>query len=274
MNGIISTFLIALMISSCSGEQKMANITTPISEKEIPALITQRQDDPIKDKGSFCRDEKEAMRQGLATAYRLYQIGKSPKSIKLLVEIDGKIRSLITTRPEYRPCKDDTDIYDPKWKEIDVHLGYWGDFVYTGNLLYRAHQRAPNSSFRQYTLFSLVMGITESHQLGLMPNIKAAFQYEKEFPQGPFIEETHWIIAGFYKDLFMVLRDDLRDYKYDCFKPYIDKTPIQAQMQRTKANAITSYQMILKLHPANIRAAELLNEVQRGTVKAWSFCAD
>lgn len=75
----------------------------------------------------------------------------------------------------------------------------------------------------------------------------------------------------------MVLRDARQDYKYDCFKPYIDKTDktsVQAQMQRAKTKAIASYQTVLKLNSSNAKAAELLGEMQRGTIKAWSFCAD
>ncbi|HEX4949897.1 MAG TPA: hypothetical protein VFZ34_24740, partial [Blastocatellia bacterium] len=114
-----------------------------------------------------------------------------------------------------------------------------------------------------------------AHQLDLMPNIKAALRYVKEFPQGPFIEETHWIIAGFYKDLFMVLRGNLEKYyKYQCFKLYVDKSPLPKQAQRAQAKAIASYQTILKINPASADAAKLLSEVQRGTIKAWSFCVD
>lgn len=271
MQRIISTILIALAISSCHAEQKIdkAHVSKPAPS------IPEDQKDPIADHESFCREEKGNMQRGLTAAYQRYQMEKSPKSIKLLVEVDRKVRSLLKERPTYRPCKDDDDIFALAWEEMGVHLSHWGNIVYTGDLLYRAHQRTPHSPLRRHTLFSTIMGVTESHQLGLMPNIKAAFQYVKEFPKGPFIEETHWIIAGFYKDLFMVLRDDLEEYyKYQCFKPYIDKTPLQLQAQRAQAKAIASYQTILKLNPADVSAAELLGEVQRGTVKAWSFCAD
>ena len=271
MHRIISTILIAFTVSSCSAVQRIDK--TRVSKPAPP--IPEDQKDPMADQESFCRDEKGNMQRGLTAAYQRYQMEKSLKSIKLLVEVDRKIRSLLKARPTYRPCPDDDDIHDSAWEKIGVYVSHWGHVVYTGDLLYRAHQRAPHSSFRRHTLFSTVMGVTEVHQLGLMPNIKAALQYVKEFPQGPFIEETHWIIAGFYKDLFMVLRDDLEEYyKYQCFKPYIDKTPLQIQAQHARSKAIASYQTILKLNPANVRGAELLGEVQRGTIKAWSFCAD
>jgi hypothetical protein len=270
MQRIIITILMALALTSCRAAPEVDQTSIPKPAPSIP----EDQKDPIADHESFCRDEKGNMQRGLTAAYHRYQMEKSPKSLKLLVELDRDLRTLMKQRPEYRPCKADIDIYDPKWKAIDVHLGYGEDFVYTGNLLYRAHQRLPHSPLRPHTLYSTIMGVTESHQLGLMPNIKAAFQYAKEFPRGPFIEETHWIIAGFYKDLFMVLRDMLQDYKYDCYKPYIDKSPLPKQAQRAQAKAIASYRTILKINPANAEAAKLLSEVQRGTVKAWSFCAD
>jgi hypothetical protein len=270
MRRIITTIMLAITLSSCSAEPKADKM--PINKPVV--VIPEDQKDPIEDKERFCRDEKGNVQQGLIAAYQLYQTEKSPKSIKLLVDVDRKIRTLLKARPTYRPCKDDKDIYDPAWKEMGVHLGYWVDLVYTGDLLYRAHQRNPYSPLRKHTLFSTIMGIKEPNLLGLMPNIKAAHRYVKEFPRGPFIEEAHWLIAGFYKDLYMVLRDSLQDYKYDCFKPYINQSATALQARRAREKASANYQTILKLNPANADAAQLLSEVQRGTVKAWSFCAD
>jgi hypothetical protein len=270
MRRIIITILIALTFTSCRAEPKVDE--TPVNKTVV--AIPEDQKDPIEDKETFCRDEKGTVQQGLLVAYQLYQTEKSPKSIKLLVEVDRKIRTLLKARPTYRPCKDDDDIHNPVWEPMGVHLSHWGHIVYTGDLLYRAHQRNPHSPWRKHTSFSTIMGMTASHLLGLMPNIKAAHRYVKEFPRGPFIEEAHWIIAGFYKDLFMVLRDSLRDYKYDCFKPYIAQSLSALQAQRAKAKAVASYQLILKLNPTNADAAQILSEVQRGTIKAWSFCAD
>ncbi len=111
-----------------------------------------------------------------------------------------------------------------------------------------------------------------------MPNVKAAYQYAREFPDGPFIEETLSILANFHKDLFMVLRNDLqnspRDYKYDCFRPYINKSPRFMQMNWAKSEAIKFYKKVLAVNPHNIRAIEFLKEINDGTVGGWSFCAD
>jgi hypothetical protein len=272
MQRFIGTILISVTLFACRAEQAVVN--SPVSKAENLVPIPEDQKDPIADHESFCRDEKGNMQRGLTAAYQRYQREKSLPSTKLLVEVDRKVRSLLKERPTYRPCKDDDDIYDPAWEAMGVHMSHGGHVVYTGDLLHRAHQRTPRSSLRKHTLFSTIMGVTESHQLGEMPNIKAALRYVKEFPNGPFIEETHWIIAGFYKDLFMVLRDGQQDYKYDCFKPYIDKLPLRSQAQHAQTQSITSYQTLLKINPANTQAAKLLSEVQRGTIKAWSFCAD
>jgi hypothetical protein len=107
-----------------------------------------------------------------------------------------------------------------------------------------------------------------------MPDIKAAYQYEREFPDGPFIEDTLSIIGDFNKDLYMVLRDDLNDYKYDCFKPHIDKSPRLGQTSRARRKAISYYEKVLSINPSNARAKRFLEEVNNGTIDGWSFCAD
>lgn len=81
---------------------------------------------------------------------------------------------------------------------------------YDGTLLRQAHKLNPNSEYRRYTLFAEIGW--EAGSWG-MPDIKAAHRYEKEFPNGPFIEDVISIIARFYKDLYMVLRDRRSDYK-------------------------------------------------------------
>lgn len=105
-----------------------------------------------------------------------------------------------------------------------------------------------------------------------MPDIKAAFTYASEFPNGPFAKETFRIIADFHKDLFMVLRDKNQDYKYDCYKPYVTKQPIKTQKERAKRTALKYYR--LEIEPSNQEVNTFLHNVDNETVKAWSFCAD
>ncbi len=118
------------------------------------------------------------------------------------------------------------------------------------------------------------MDIESDSGLGEMPNIRAAYKYEREFPDGPFIEETLLIIAEFNKDLYMVLRDDHDDYKYDCFKPYINGSPRLTQMRRAQQKAMSYYEKVITINPTNAHARESLEEINNRTIKSWSFCAD
>ncbi|MGH9943555.1 MAG: hypothetical protein ACRD9R_14515 [Pyrinomonadaceae bacterium] len=197
-------------------------------------------------------------------------IEKKP-TIKRLVELDGKLRSFFDDRPEYYPCGDDAQLLDEKYAKMGVSLDYWSLLTYNGDLLLRAHRMNPSSKYRGFTLYSTV---EPAHGLGVMPNIKAAYRYEQEFPTGPFIKETLSVIADFNKDLYMVLRDDPRDYKYDCFKPYIGKSPRILQRNRALIEAFVYYQKVLAMNPNDTSAKMFLHELSDGTVKGWSFCAD
>jgi hypothetical protein len=154
---------------------------------------------------------------------------------------------------------------------MGVELDHFGSLWYSGKLLADAHRMNPHSPLRSHTLFSTV---EPDHGFGVMPDVGAARRYAKEFPRGPFIEETLLVLADFNKDLYMVLRDDLRDFKYDCFKPYTDRSPRPAQARRAQSRAVSYYEKALRLNPANARAKEFLEEVKKGTIQGWSFCAD
>jgi hypothetical protein len=195
-------------------------------------------------------------------------------SVKELVAVDAQIRQFFNDRPDIYPCEGDAKHYQPKYAKMGVHLGYWNDLVYTGKLLVDAHRMNPKSAYRKHTLFSTIMGDRTAHGLGEMPDIAAAFRYFREFPDGPFAEETSMIIADFHKDLLMVLRDDLHDYKYDCFKPYITATPRSGQMKRARTVAVAHYERVLDGNPSNARARKSLDEISDGTINSWSFCAD
>ncbi|MEJ7578116.1 MAG: hypothetical protein WKF74_14065 [Pyrinomonadaceae bacterium] len=216
---------------------------------------------------------KQRIGQSLAQFDGQYsEIEKRP-SIEKLVMLDGKIRRFFNSRPEFYPCGDELEFRDGKYKRLGIQMGYDELLVYTGKLLVDAHQMDPDSKFRSYTLFS-TMDIESASGLGEMPNIRAAYKYEKEFPDGPFIEETLSIIAEFNKDLYMVLRDDLDDYKYDCFRPYINGSPRLTQMSQPQRKAMSYYAKVLTINPTNARARESLEEVNNDTIKSWSFCAD
>lgn len=206
--------------------------------------------------------------------YDEYKEVENAPTIEKLIALDGKVRRLVNNRPDVYPC-DEKKIWRVEYSEFGLYLGYWEDIAYSGELLTKAHKLNPQSEYRKYTFFASVQVVGD---LGVMPNVKAAYQYAREFPDGPFIEETLSILADFHKDLFMVLRNDLqkspRDYKYDCFRAYISKSSRFVQMNRAKSEAIKFYEKVLAVNPHNIRATEFLKEINDGTIGGWSFCAD
>lgn len=222
-----------------------------------------------------CRVEKRAVAARIAAAYREFIAAPVPTPLETLVAVDGQIRDALRRRPGYQPCgSDERLIADKRWARLGVLPEYGGRLGYTGRLLVVAHRRNPRSEWRPYTLYSTVFGETPSEGLGIMPNIKAAAGYESEFPHGPFIRDVYLTTAKFYKDLYMVLRDNHADYKYDCFAPYIAKTNRAQQEARAKAMAIDYYERILRLAPGDEDVRGILAETRAGTVRSWSYCAD
>lgn len=222
-----------------------------------------------------CRAEKTALGTMMASVFRDFDAAQDPAPVELLVAVDGRIRALLRDRPNYRPCETDYElIYDKRWERMGVATGYWNDLEYTGRLLVVAHRRAPRSPLRAYTLFSTVFGETPPNRLGVMPDIKAAYAYGTEFPDGPFIRDVYRTIADFHKDLFMVLRDRRTDYKYECFAPYITAGSRSNQEMRAKGVALDYYERLLRLAPGDERVRTLLEQTRTGVVRDWSFCAD
>jgi hypothetical protein len=205
-----------------------------------------------------CRAEKARLRTRLEAVFSDFDAAPVPVSLEVLVALDGRIRDELRDRPSYRPCESDgTLIYDARWDRMGVRTGYWDDLIYSGQLLVEAHRRE-----------------TPPHGLGVMPDITAAFAYEKEFPNGPFIRDVYLVIADFHKDLFMVLRDRRSDYKFDCFAPYIGPEPWPTQRNRAKQRALDYYRRALALAPGDEQVRARLDETTRDVVRAWSFCAD
>jgi hypothetical protein len=229
----------------------------------------------LEEERARCRTEKTALGRELASVFRRFDAAQDPVPPEILVATDGRIRALLRDRPSYRPCETDVElIYDKRWERMGVGTGYWDDVQYDGRLLVLAHSSAPRSPLRAYTLFSTVFGETPWHGLGVMPDISAAHAYAAEFPEGPFIRDVNRIIADFHKDLFMVLRDRLSDFKYRCFAPYIVAGSWSNQPDRAKGVAVDYYERVLRLNPGDDRVRTLLDETRKGTVRSWSFCAD
>jgi len=221
-----------------------------------------------------CNAEKNRLQAGMAAVFRDFQAVAAPRSIDALVSADGRIRALLAARPSYRPCGDDSRIYDARWQQMGVEKGYWNYLEYSGQLLVEAHARNPHSALRSHTLFSTVFGVTPAHGFGVMPDLAAAFAYATEFPDGPFIRETYRTIAGFHKDLYMVLRDRRDDYKFKCYEKYIGRDPWPSQKDQAKRVALQYYRRLLDLSPTDGDATRLSDELMRDVVTAWSFCAD
>lgn len=266
----IATGIILLSATHlCLAQEEMAQQ----GKSDLPS------DASAEEKARFCNADQKRFKDGLAAIYRDFERAGSPKSVAILVKLDRRIRALLNPRLSYRPCGDDSAIYDQDWKTMGVELGYWVTLTYTGLLLDQAHAQNPQSPFRDSTLFSTVIH-REKSGLGEMPNIEAAFHYLSEFPTGPFAQDTHLILADYYKDLFMVLRDfmahghDEEDYKYGCFQSYITDEPIDRQRQEAKRSALEHYDNVLLTNPSNRRAASSRQGAEDESIQGWSFCAD
>ncbi len=195
-------------------------------------------------------------------------------TIEKLVSFDQKLRRLLSGKNIPYPCREDMGSWGKKYVGIGVYTSHFEDVAYSGQLLVRAHKMNPYSKYRRYTLYSTIYGTNEFGAFGVMPNLQMAYRYKKEFPTGPFIGSVYSTLGGFYKDLYMVLRDNLRDYKYDCFKRYIDGTPHKKQTVQAKRLAESYFQLLLAIDSSDEWNKETLSRIQDGTVSAWSFCAD
>ena len=246
----------------------------PAKRLEAPAINAGGQA-PIGREEALCRAEKEKLRSAMAGVYKDFEAASEPVPVETLVAIDGRLRALLRDRPSYRPCGTDRElIYDPRWQRMGIAPGYWEDLVYSGELLVLAHGRAPDSRWRAHTLFSTVFGDTPSRGLGVMPDVNAARAYATEFPGGPFIGDVYLTLADFHKDLYMVLRDGLKNYKYECFARYIRDGSMAAQTDEARAAAIDYYRRALRLNPSDARIRGSLDLTVKGTIRSWSFCAD
>ena len=229
---------------------------------------------PTPGEMAACRDEQVRVQAALTVVFNDYQRAGTPRTIATLVDVDARIRAILRARPSYRPCGDDLKVYDPRWQAMDVHMGYWNDLRYTGRLLVDAHRIDPKSPLRRHTLFATVFGVKPAHGMGVMPDVAAAVAYTTQFPDGPFSRDTYQALADFHKDLFMVLRDGRKDYKFECFAKYITSEPHTVQQTRARRVALEYYARVLSLSPGDPGVRKVVDELTRGTITAWSFCAD
>lgn len=278
--GRISIALATFVLGVCAAAiwyLKLPSRNPPVVKSDRPAPHTPKQTRSEEIKKEIEEDAgiclwQDRIPQVVPAIYDEYAADGKKTPTGKLVELDAKLRAFFDSRPRYYPCGNEMKFSKKEYAEMGVGIDYGELLSYDGKLLEDAHRRDPRSPYREYTLFSEVTGRTES--LGYMPNIKGAYAYEKEFPEGPFVAETQSIIAEFNKDLYMVLRDDLDDYKYDCFKPYIDRTPRTAQAESARQKSEAYFEKLLRRNPNDAELKWDLDSIKNGKVKSWSFCAD
>ena len=103
-----------------------------------------------------------------------------------------------------------------------------------------------------------------------------------EFPRGPYVAKTNFILASFYDDLAKVIaalienEKENKDYKYDCFLSYLTKDPYPIQLNKAKASALEYLDKVLVLTPESERKNMLLEYwyVNSGETFSWHWCAD
>ena len=238
---------------------------------------------------------EDPIQQRLDAFYAEYEAIIANPTVKKYVELDGKLRAFLSEElPKFDDLfkiekREDYYKYDNERTralgiETSKYAGgtYSQALVYSEKFLLQAHKMDPHSKYREYTLFSQILGVRSYHGLGEMPNIKVAYQYAKAFPNGPFVADVYRIIASFHKDLFMVVRglsegEDM-SYKYDCYKPYVERRPYKEQMVQNKRIALRYYTKYKEALGPEAKLPSwfnlILDGLKTGTITAWSFCAD
>lgn len=209
-----------------------------------------------------------------------YQQIQAASDVGQLVGLDEKVRDLIE---DVQHQKRQSVKWERKYEVIGVDQGD-GLLIYSGKLLAEAHRLNPNSPYRERTLCS---NIIDHGGFGAMPNLEAINVYLKDFPDGYCAREAQGSLATFYSDLYQVLvelQDQKyeKDYKYDCFAPYINKQPYTQQAQRAKKLAVSHFKQALarkKLRRTgnwpDEFTREIMNGLKSGEDPLGSFwCAD
>jgi hypothetical protein len=217
----------------------------------------------------------------LESIYREYEAIKqdnSENAIKELIRLDQELRALIIQPQMIGAGPLDAKYWNKKYESIGVYvLQYDGTLDYSGLMLEEVKRRDVNKRYEAYTSGPSVPSIS----WGGVPddNIKAALQYESKFPTGPFIKEALILIGDFYSDLYLALKHrDEKDYKYDCYSPYFDTTPIADQIESARTTAIMYYARALALSSKGEDVDQLLRhdklQLESGAEPSWHYCAD
>lgn len=226
---------------------------------------------------SAATQSSEARMEQMLREYR--QIQAAP-DVGKLVRLDDKMRDLIE---EIQREQRQSLGWDSKYAVIGVDQGD-GLLVYSGKLLAEAHRLNPNSPYRERTLCSKII---DHFGYGAMPDLKTVNVYLKEFPEGYCARDAQRNLATFYSDLYQVLvelQDPKyeKDYKYECFAPYINKHSYAQQAQRAKKLSISYFRQALaskKLRRTVYWSDEYVREKLNGLINGeeshgWFWCAD
>jgi len=220
--------------------------------------------------------EQEALDRILGEYRQLPTTG----AVRRLVELDRELGALVQSIRKARG-RESARLWRKDYEEIGLYIGHYSEELgYSGKLLVEAHRRNPTSAERRYTLYATIVGEGTPDGLGVMPDVGQARRYLSEFPHGPYAENVHEILGFFHDDLAKVLQGLLageRDYKYDCFAPYITREPYVRQMERARAAAIRHLETAIRMRPAseaNIYRREVVKSIKAGNTDAWHWCAD
>jgi hypothetical protein len=234
----------------------------------------------------MAQDERSELTGELDGIVREYRAVRPQEDIGSLVRLDRKLRHLLE-EPSRKSSKGfNGSWWKASWSEIGVMVGHYSDQLqYSGKLLIEAHRIDPASPFRRFTLFSAIQGEGTSHGLGEMPDVPAALQYLKEFPDGPFVDRTLIILGFFYDDLFKVCRglqrNDLPEYKLNCFSKYVREIDLNGQAREARRLAIRYYSQALDLNRESRSEwfetqmiKRYKRDVEMDKAEGWHFCAD
>ena len=243
-------------------------------------------------------------------------IKRSPsiKKIDRIVEIDRLVRSLVKRfNKKFRNNRDVRD--DFYWKpcnELGIRLrgtedlkGFYMDYDSFPLLL--AHAIKPNNRYRSKTLFGGIF--YDGRDINLIipevagggnymiqahkPNIAIAKQYLKEFPHGEFAAKTCLILGHYYKDLYIVLRDNRLRFKFpdkfkerivvsgegklfNCYKGELEnanKSNYDTLLGKARNKAIDYFSRALNLDASLKEAKKYVKEIKDDHVVDWTYCS-
>jgi hypothetical protein len=221
---------------------------------------------------------QDAVAVALDRIYREYLELRQRPNVARLVLLDQELRMLIPYGVWQQRPSADSRSSGPLHEAMGVSPLLFEGYTlgYSGKLLVEAHALDPKS-YRSYTLYSTVFH-GESEVGTAVPSPDAARAYLKEFPNGPFVVAATIALAFFYDDLFkLVKREEAGvsgDYKYDCYKQYLDGTPLARQRQRAQQNTVRYFKQLVTLLPNVEFIARSLAEIEKGRSEGWHYCAD